>query len=133
MQWNAANRRIVFFLLGAALMVTGLGVASFLYITADPPGDVLGYETDGGNISPVRPADSRKYLRDLELYGGKSAVLADEFRRWFTGLWRGRPLAVTVALLTVIVSFAFFSAGRRPPRQGTPDPGGAHRPNRPPS
>jgi len=42
---------------------------------------------------PMMPEDSKMYQRDLELYGGKAAVLADEFWRWFVTLWHGTRLA----------------------------------------
>ena len=48
------------------------------------------------------PLESKKYLHDLELYGGKANILFTEFRDWFAGLWYGRNLAYTVAVLTVI-------------------------------
>ena len=54
------------------------------------------------------PEDSKKYLRDLELYGGKANVIIDELRRGFIGLWLGKSLAFTVACITIFVSFGFF-------------------------
>lgn len=48
------------------------------------------------------------YKHDLELYGGKLNVLADQFMRWFAGLWHGRSLAFTVACITVVISLVFF-------------------------
>jgi len=71
---------------------------------------VLGYEEGDGPVYPVAPEDSKKYLRDLELYGGKANVLADEFRRWFIGLWDGKPLAFLVAFITLFISTGFFYA-----------------------
>jgi len=43
----------------------------------------------GGFIYPNAGEHSKKYVHDLELYGGKSAVLADDFMRWFAGLCYG--------------------------------------------
>src|ERR1017187_3258 len=74
------------------LLALGLGSALTIYFTASPtPADPLGYD----------PLDAKKYLRELELYGGKANVLSVQFRQWFSGLWHGRSLAATVAVLTV--------------------------------
>jgi hypothetical protein len=50
---------------------------------------------------------SKKYLHDLEVYGGKANVLASEFREWFAGLWYGRNLAFTIAALTVLTALVY--------------------------
>lgn len=66
----------------------------------------------------ARPADplseqleSKKYLHDLQMYGGTANVLAAQFREWFAGLWSGRNLAYTIAVLTVltVVVYRFFA------------------------
>jgi hypothetical protein len=62
------------------------------------------------------PEDSKKYLRDLQLYGGKANVLMDELRRWFVGLWHGKSLAFTIACISIFVSFGvFYAANHLPP------------------
>jgi hypothetical protein len=74
-------------------------------------------------LASARPEDplndqltSKKYLHDLELYGGKANVLAAEFRDWFAGLWYGRNLAGTIAVLTVLTALVYrFFATPLPP------------------
>jgi hypothetical protein len=87
------------------LLVVGLGSAAAIYFLAAPKGaNPLGYE----------PEDTKKYLRDLELFGGKGNVIATEFMRWWDSLWHGRNLAFTVACLTLFVALVFwFIATRR--------------------
>ena len=65
------------------------GLAIVLYVTAcsSPPPHPLGYD----------PFTSKKYVRELELYGGKINVLAVELRQWLASLWRGKALAYTIA------------------------------------
>jgi len=122
MKWNIADRRTYLNLIGAVVMLVGLGSSFFIYWTAgENSSNTLGYETDGGGVYPIMPDDSRKYLRDLELYGGKSAVLADEFRRWFAGLWHGKSLAWVVAGTTILVSFGFFYAAIQKSSQAQSD------------
>lgn len=60
--------------------------------------------------------NSKKYLRELEVYGGKANVLATQFRLWFDGLWHGRSLAFTVAVISVFLALAYrFFATPLPP------------------
>lgn len=87
------------------ILLIGLGSAALIYQRADSDkGDVLGYEMIGGSVYPISPDNSKKYVHDLELYGGKAMVMADEFRRWFAGLWQGKQLAITIACLTIVIS-----------------------------
>lgn len=55
--------------------------------------------------------ESKKYLHDLEMYGGKANVLAAQFRDWFAGLWSGTNLAWTIAVLTIVtvLVYRFFA------------------------
>jgi hypothetical protein len=81
-----------------AILVIGFATAVVIYLIAQPPpGNPLGYD----------PLDTKKYLHDLEVYGGKANVLAAEFREWFDSLWHGERLAFTVAVITVIAACAF--------------------------
>ena len=90
-----------------AILVLGFAAAAVIYLTAQPPPEnPLGYD----------PLDTKKYLHDLEVYGGKANVLAAEFREWFDGLWHGKRLAFTVAVITVAAACAFkFFATPLPP------------------
>ena len=110
------NLRTCLNIASVLLLFFGLGGAILIYQTAgDESGPVLGYVGGDDSAYPVRPGDSKKYLRDLELYGGKGNVLATEFRQWCGTLLHGRPLAYMVALLSVLASYgAFYAAGRQP-------------------
>jgi hypothetical protein len=80
----------------------------------------LGYEEGNGSVYPVIREDSKKYLRDLELYGGKANVLGDEFMRWFVGLWHGKSLAFTIACISIFISSGvFYAANLLPSRLKT--------------
>jgi hypothetical protein len=75
-----------------AILIIGLAAAAAIYLSAQPPpGNPLGYE----------PEDTKKYLRDLEFYGGKGNVIATELREWFASLWHGKRLAYTIAVVTL--------------------------------
>ncbi|HKC25840.1 MAG TPA: hypothetical protein VKF32_13920 [Thermoanaerobaculia bacterium] len=106
--------------LGIAILVAGLGSAIAIYIRASArPENPLGYD----------PLETKKYVRDLEMYGGKANVLATQVREWFVGLWHGTNLAFTVAALTVLLVLVmrFFSMPL-PPRPIDDGSAGARRP-----
>ena len=121
MTWKKLDRRASLNLMGVAILAAGLCLALVIFLRAGPEaGEMLGYEGGDGTVYPVRPEDSKQYLRDLELYGGKANVLADEFRRWLTGLWQGKSLAYMVAGVTIVVSAGFFLAGKAAELPGEP-------------
>ena len=117
MKWKIAGLHTWLNLLSAIILVVGLGSAILIYQTAENYlGGVLGYEEGGGSVYPNMPEDSKKYLRDLQLYGGKANVLMDEFRRWFVGLWHGKSLAFMVSCITILISFGIFYVANYFPR-----------------
>ena len=118
MKWKNADLHTCLNLISALILLVGLGGAILIYRTAqNNSSGVLGYEETGGSVYPIMPEDSKKYLRDLELYGGKANVLMDELRGWFVGLWHGKSLAFTVACITIMVSFiVFYAANHLPTR-----------------
>jgi hypothetical protein len=88
-----------------AILAVGFVSAVAIYVVAGPDDvDPSGYD----------PMQSKMYLHDLELYGGKANLLAAEFREWFVGLWQGRNLAFTVAFLTVLVVLVMRIVARYP-------------------
>jgi hypothetical protein len=94
--------------LSIAILVAGFVSAIAIYIRAGAkPENPLGYD----------PLDTKKYVRDLEMYGGKANVLATQIREWFVGLWHGTNLAFTVAVLTVLLVLVIrFLSIPLPPR-----------------
>jgi hypothetical protein len=89
------------YLIAAVILLVGLGSSIMIYMTAENNSDtVLSYE------------DSKMYMHDLELYGGKTNVLMNDLRHWFVGLWHGESLAFTVAYMTIFISFLLFLLAR---------------------
>jgi len=116
MKWKIADRRTYLNLIGSVILLIGLGSAILIYRAAEnDSNNVLGYVGGDGSVYPVTPEDSKKYLRDMELYGGKANVLADDFRRWFVGLWHGKSLAFTITCITILISFGVFYAAHHTP------------------
>ena len=96
---NIANPRTRYQLVTFLMLLAGLGSAVVIYLTAASP--------DGNNMVDDFEG-SKRYVHDLELYGGKANVIADRFARWFDGLWHGQSLAFTVAVLTVVIAAGYF-------------------------
>ena len=110
------SRRTFLNLIGSIILLVGLGTAILIYRTAESDSrNVLGYEQGNGSVYPVNPDDSKKYLRDMELYGGKANVLADEFRRWFIGLWHGESLGFMIGGITILIAICIFYAANHVP------------------
>jgi hypothetical protein len=84
----------------SGVLLIGFTAALLIYLNAPPPGD----------LSEQRPEDSKQYLRQMEMYGGKANVLASEIRERFARLWRGRALAFTVAGLSGLLALAVLIA-----------------------
>ncbi len=120
MKGRITDPHIYLLVISVAILVVGLAGAVSIYQKAGNDSTAaIGYEEGDGTIYPVNPEDSKAYQRNMELYGGKMNVLADQFRRWFLGLWHGASLAMIIACVTVLTSFGFFFAANHLP----PDPG----------
>ena len=116
MNWKTTNLQTRLYLISAIILLVGLSSSILIYLTAENDSkSVLGYEIVGDNAYLITPENSKKYLHDLTLYGGKMAVLTDEFSRWFVGLWHGKSLAFTVACITIFISLGFFFVARTAP------------------
>jgi len=94
------------------ILAIGLGAGSTIYFTAEePPPD--GYIIVGDTAYPYDPSTSKTYVRQLERFGGKSAVVFDEINRWFASLWVGRRLGVTIICLSALTAFVLLWIARR--------------------
>ncbi|HVN72294.1 MAG TPA: hypothetical protein VMU10_09780 [Desulfomonilia bacterium] len=127
MKWK--DYRLLLLSIATLVLIAGLVSAVSIYRTAeDDAGGALGYEVVGGSVYPIMPEDTKMYSHDLELYGGKAAVLADELRLWFAGLWHGKSLAYTIAFLSIVIALGFIFAARHlPSNMNTDSPDEYHR------
>lgn len=105
------------YLAGAAILLAGwVGAAAIYAGASDGNSDALGYEFVDGVAYPILAYESKSYRHDLERFGGKAAIMADDFNRWFSGLWIGKRLAYTLATLATGAALACFLTARRLPR-----------------
>jgi hypothetical protein len=52
------------------------------------------------------------YTHQIQLFGGKMAVLFEDITQWLGSLWHGARLALTVAWLSVAAAVALFLVAR---------------------
>jgi hypothetical protein len=121
MKPEAVSLQTRLYQISAFILVVGLISAVLIYFIAeDVPDDVLTYQTEGGNVSTLSPEDSKRYMREMEQFGGRANVIAYKFGIWFGGLWHGKSLAFTVGVLSIILAYGFrFVADRTPSGEGS--------------
>ena len=68
---------------------------------------------------------SKTYVRELQRFGGKMAVLSDELNRWFASLWQGKSLGITIAWLSVAAAAGVFLVARSLPETRNEDKEGS--------
>jgi hypothetical protein len=90
-----------------AVLAAGLCSAFLIYATA---------EEDPGSGALYEMVHAKPYIHELQRFGGKAAVLFDEFNRWFAALWQGKALAFSVAWISIFVALGIFLLARRWPR-----------------
>lgn len=117
MEKKFISLRTGLYLISGSILLVGLCSAILIYRAASNDSDSEpGYEVIGGFIYPSQGENSKKYIHDLQVYGGSAAVLADEFMRWFSGLWHGKSLSYTVTVITLFLSFVSFVVANNVPR-----------------
>ena len=105
------HRRI--FHSGVAILVAGLIGSACIYL--------LGAGEDRGDFA-IDMGNRRASEFQIERLGGMATVYVARFNLWFSGLWHGKQLAFTVAVLAVLVASACFWLAHfihmTPPRDG---------------
>lgn len=84
---------------GAGVIVlTGFACALIIYLTAaEAPSDPF-----------AEFEKSKRFFSELGRMGGKAAIAAHDFNRWFAGLWHGETFAFTVAVITLIAAGGYY-------------------------
>lgn len=94
-----------------AILFAGLLAAEIVYILA---------EKDEMADAAAGITHTKIYQHNMELVGGKAAVLAGGVADWLANLWHGRPLAYVIAVVTLLVAGICFFIGwlQTPARRG---------------
>jgi len=93
------------------VLIAGLSAGATIYFTADDP-PPTGYILVGDTAYAYDPATSKTYTSQIQRFGGKTALLFDDLNRWFTGLWVGKTLGVTIAAISAAVAAALLWIAR---------------------
>ncbi len=110
--------------IGLIVLLIGLSCSALIYLLADhAKAGSVGYDLIGGEAYDIPPEQSKRYIHDLEMYGGKMAVLSDKINRWFDSLWHGKQLAFTLGFITLMISGGYFFMARQEPFDPDADDG----------
>lgn len=91
------------------ILLAGLCGGLLVYLIAeDVPDASLGYVIVNGTVYPLATQDSKKYRREIQRFGGKTALLFDDFSRWFGELWQGKTLGKTLGGISIVLSLGIF-------------------------
>lgn len=82
----------------ALILITGWSAAGVVYLRAERIAENPFEEFE----------NSKRFLNSVERMGGKSALLANNMSKWFSGLWQGEQLAVTLAIVTILIAFCYY-------------------------
>ena len=91
--------------MGIIILVVGVGSAICIYWNASDADDATDSLT-------------KHDVYQLEKLGGKELVLSVKLQEWFSSLWHGRRLAVTVTCAPITASALSFLAARKLPNAG---------------
>jgi len=95
--------------------MVGLAAGATIYAVADDEPAATAYNVVGGVAYPLDPSVTKAYVREVERFGGKAAVLFDEVNRWFAARWQGRALGITIAWLSAATAVVLIVIARRSP------------------
>lgn len=93
------HRRVLRFL-GVIILAVGLGSAACIYWNA-------------GDADDATDSLTKRDVYQFEKLGGKELVLSIQLQEWFSSLWHGRRLALTVACASIAASALSFLAARK--------------------
>jgi len=85
-------------------LLAGVVASTAVFLTASP---------DEQNSLVTEFRNSKAYRHELEAYGGKLSLAADELSRWFNSLWKGENLAFTIAAASAAIACLLYFTARR--------------------
>jgi hypothetical protein len=97
-RWNATEPLKRCYTITAAILMVGFASAITIYLTAE----------DAAYDPFAEFEKSKKFAYELERMGGKSALVANDLNKWFAGLWQGENLALSLAVITILVAGGYY-------------------------
>lgn len=103
---NARFVQNVLYSLAGTVALVGLSCSVLVYFF---------HSEHAANLTASTLTDTKLYRRGLEMYGGKMNLLFDDFGRWFSSLWQGENLAISLGILTICITALLFLLARHYP------------------
>ncbi len=97
--------------IGIFILLAGIGTGEFIYWRSLKSGS-RGDDQD----ALAAQYDSRAYQREVQTYVGTYGLLMDQWSRAAAKLKEPKPLAITIAVLSILVAGGFFLVAARMPR-----------------
>jgi hypothetical protein len=115
---TASRTRLVWSLLALIVLIGGLSSAASIWLAQDRI-DRQSRAEGANTTGPLSPEDSRRYTHDVEMYYGETGLLMDKWKRWLEKMTQGKPLATTIAVVSLALAVGlFYAAAKRgnPPK-----------------
>jgi hypothetical protein len=106
---SVARVRSLLVWIGAGILLVGLGSAAWIWHEQDLIDRQQDAAQAAGGASPLAPEDSRRHVRDVEIYYGKLGLLMEQAE----GLFHGKPLAKTIGVISVVAAAGLFLVSAR--------------------
>ncbi|MBF0330054.1 MAG: hypothetical protein HQL10_12930 [Nitrospirae bacterium] len=114
LKWNGTDLKTRLQIISVLILLSGISSSALIYLgDLSSPDSAQSYQAADGFVYHAKPEDSKAYIHDLKLYGGKANVFADKFTRWFEGLWHGKSLAFTLAFITISIATLLLIIAKR--------------------
>jgi hypothetical protein len=108
---STISRRSLLNYIGIFILMIGVGVAEFIYWRS-----LHGDAGSDGENPLLSQYDSRVYQREIQMYTGTFGLIMDEWSRAAAKLGEPKPLAITIAVLSMLAAGGCFLAASRFPR-----------------
>jgi len=105
---SSTSRRSLLNYIGIVILIAGMATGEFIYWRS------LGRRS--GTDDPGSLYDSRVYEQTMERTVGVFGVLLDQWSRSFAKLKEPKPLAITIAAVSMLAAGGCFLAASRMPR-----------------
>jgi hypothetical protein len=99
-------------LAAGGVLAVGWAIALAIYATAEP----VAQDPD------IEAAQlTKSYERQMEVFGGKAALVGTQLEEGFASLWQGQRLAYAVGVLSAIAALGSYFVCRMPPLDVPPE------------
>jgi hypothetical protein len=105
---QSTSRRSFLNYIGLAILIVGMSTGEFIYWRS--------LQSNSAADDADSPYESRVYEQDVERNVGVFGLIMDEFSRSVAKLGEPRPLAITIAVVSMLAAGSCFMVASRIPR-----------------